>query len=80
MCDLGIGIETVELFRPYLVHTARPYKGLPELNQLEVYTSLVKMFGDLQFLDCFFFLRKRLSGLFSARSFRLGLPSIRALN
>jgi hypothetical protein len=31
--DLGIEIEAVELFGPYLVHTAHPYKGLQELNQ-----------------------------------------------
>lgn len=33
LCDLGIEIEAVELFGPYLVHTAQPYKGLHELNQ-----------------------------------------------
>jgi hypothetical protein len=32
VCDLGIEIEAVELFGPYLVHTARPYKGLYELK------------------------------------------------
>lgn len=33
MCDLRIEIETVELFGPYLVHTACPYEGLLELGQ-----------------------------------------------
>lgn len=33
VCDLRIEIETVELFGPYLVHTARPYEGLLELGQ-----------------------------------------------